>query len=133
MYLYYWHCGDETRQIPPMKYFHNSDVEHLGKASRVRLAELRKVMTVIDVAAAANGKGFPSANNMDHTMANTCYFHGESAIIDLVPTQTNKGRDRLVSRMKWTTVVRFMHKKRGTQSCYVLKILRRCKKVSENF
>ena len=26
--------------------------------------------------------------------------------------QTNKGRDRLVSRMKWTTVIRFMHKKR---------------------
>jgi hypothetical protein len=111
MYLY-WHCDDETRQIPPMKYFHNSDVEHLGKASRVRLAELRKVMTVI-VAAAA--KGFSAANNMDHTMANTCYFHGESAIIDLVPSQTNNGRDRLVSRMKWTTVVRFMHKKRGTQ------------------
>jgi hypothetical protein len=33
------------------EYFHNSDVEHLGKASRVRLAESRKVMTVIDVAA----------------------------------------------------------------------------------
>jgi hypothetical protein len=71
-----------------MKYFHNSDVEHLG-----------------NVAAAA--KGFPAANNMDHTMANTCYFHGECAIIDLVPTQTNKGRDRLVSRVKWTTVIRF--------------------------
>jgi hypothetical protein len=109
MYLY-WHCGDETRQIPPMKYFHNSDVEHLGKSARVRLSEMRKVMGAIDAASAA--KGFPAANNMDHTMANTCYFHGESAIIDLVPAQTNKGRDRLVSRMKWTTVIRFMHKKR---------------------
>jgi hypothetical protein len=54
-----------------MKYFHNSDVEHLGKASRVRLAELRKVMTDDSQDVAAAAKGFPAANNMDHMMANT--------------------------------------------------------------
>jgi hypothetical protein len=51
-----------------------------------------------DVAAAA--KGFPAANNMDHMHDGKyiCYFHGESAIIDLVPSQTNKGRS--ISRMR---------------------------------
>jgi hypothetical protein len=111
MYVY-WHCGDDANRIPPMKQLHNSDVEYLGKSARVRLSEMRKVMGAIDAASAA--KGFPTAGYMSHTMANTCYFHGESAIIDIIPTTTNTGRNRLVSKMKWNTVVKFMHKKRGT-------------------
>jgi hypothetical protein len=59
-------------------------------------------------------KGFPTAGYMSHTMTNTCYFHGESAIIDIIPTTTNTGRNRVVSKMKWNSVVKFMHKKRGT-------------------
>jgi hypothetical protein len=70
---------------------------------------MRKVMGAIDAASAA--KGSPIAGYMSHTMANTCYFHGESAIIDIIPTTTNTGRNRLVSKMKWNTVVKFMHKK----------------------
>jgi hypothetical protein len=74
---------------------------------------MRKVMTIIDVASAA--KGFPTADHMNHTMANTCYFHGESAtIIALIPPTTNTGRNILISRIKWGTVVKFMHKRRGT-------------------
>jgi hypothetical protein len=72
---------------------------------------MRKVMTIIDVASAT--KGFPTADKMNLTMANTCYFHGESAIIDLIPPTTNTGRKRLISRIKWGTVVKFTYKRRG--------------------
>jgi hypothetical protein len=57
-----------------------------------------------------------NAQATSHTMANTCYFHGESAIIDIIPTTTNTGRNRLVCKMKWNTVAKFMHKKRGISS-----------------
>ena len=124
IYLY-WHCGDEAEKIPPMKFFSNSDVRHLGKTMRVRLGELRKVMKAIDTATAA--KGHPVANNMTHAMANTCFFHGESAISDVVPATTNTGRDRIISRMKWNTIVKYTCTSVGVPKVVVI-IMRRFKK-----
>ena len=108
----YWHYGDATKKIPPMKYLHASDVDYLGKGSRVRLAEVRKIMTAIDGEATA--KGYPPQEHMDHQQAATCYYHGESIILATIPNKTAKGRIRKVEDMRWGTVVKYMHKKRNT-------------------
>ena len=43
----YWHYSDATNKIPPTKYLQASDVDFLGKAAKIRLCELKKVMTAI--------------------------------------------------------------------------------------
>ena len=40
----YWHCGDETNNIPPMKYLDKYDVDFLGKRARSTLSEHKRVM-----------------------------------------------------------------------------------------
>lgn len=106
----YWHCGDESNRIPPIKFFANSDVDFLGKTSRIRLSELRKVMSAIDDEAAL--KGYAPQEHMDQKSTNTCYHHGESKIVETIPQATPGGRKRLIEKMKWSTVVKYMHKKR---------------------
>jgi len=105
----YWHSGDEVKNIPPMKFLENTDVQHLGKRARTTLGEIRKVMALIDNAAKA--KGLPVKDRMTHTEINTLYVHGESAIIDIVPTKTPTGRPRNVSSLKCDSVIRFLQKK----------------------
>lgn len=107
----YWHTGDESNKIPPMKWFQNEDVDFL-KRGRINLSECRKVMTAIDNE--SERKGVSPRDIMTHVETNTCYYKGESAILAVVPTQTNCDRVRNVSRLRWSTVVRFMRKKRGT-------------------
>ena len=70
------------------------------------------MMTSIDNEATA--KGHPPSEHMDLRQAASCYYHGESIISTIIPSKTPQGRERLVSKMKWTTVVKYMHKKRGT-------------------
>jgi hypothetical protein len=38
----YWHCGDDVKNIPAMKYSCPSDVKHLGKLSARTLREIKK-------------------------------------------------------------------------------------------
>lgn len=108
----YWHYGDATKKIPPMKYLHSSDVDYLGKGGRVRLTEVRKIMTAIDNEATLKGRR--PQEHMDHQQAATCYYHGESIILASIPNTTAKGRVRKVEDMRWGTVVKYMHKKRNT-------------------
>ena len=107
MYVY-WHCGDPTNNIPPAKHLMTCDVNFLGKGARGRISELRRVMGLIDLEATDNGH--PPSANMDHRMANTCYYHGESAIAKLVSAKTPSGKDRLLDKTKWTTIARLISK-----------------------
>ena len=109
-----WHCGDEANNIPPMKYFTKLDVDYLGKGASTRLYELRKLMNMVDKAAAESGH--TPKQYMSLAEANTCFFHGEKAILDIVPANTPQGRARVVAMMKWTTVVKYTHKKRGGET-----------------
>ena len=106
----YWHFGDAANNIPPMKYFQSTDVDFLGKTMKVRLCELKKIMTSIDNEAAS--KGHPPREHMDTRQAATCYHHGEGVVIAAISAKTPCGRDRCVSKMKWTTVIKYMYKKR---------------------
>ena len=63
-------------------------------------------MTAIDNE--AERKGVKPRYIMTEVETNTCYYNGESAILAIVPSTTNKDRVRNVSRLKWSTVVRFM-------------------------
>jgi hypothetical protein len=94
-----------------MKYFTKFDVDYLGRGAKTRLYELRKLMNIVDKAAAENGH--TPKQFMSLAEANTCFFHGEKAILVLVPPNAPQGRARVVSMMKWTTVVKYTHKKRG--------------------
>ena len=104
-----WGCNKEnpTHEIPT-----RSDVDYLGKGSRVRFAEVRKIVTAIDDEATA--KGYPPQEHMNHQQAATCYYHGESIILATIPNKTAKGRIRKVEDMRWGTVDKYMHKKRNT-------------------
>ena len=110
MYLY-WHCGHEASKVPPMKFFQNKDIDFLGKRARVGLCECRRVMEAIDKE--ATRKGVVPRSIMSQVETNTCYYKGESAILAVVPANTPTGQPRIVARLKWPTVMRFMRKKRG--------------------
>ena len=106
----YWHCGNENDNIPPLKWLQCSDVAHVGKRSRATLAEMRRVMTLIDDRARA--KGLRVKANMSHVEANILYAHGEEVIKELVSGKTLQGRERNVSALKLSSVVTFMQRKR---------------------
>ncbi|KAL7509504.1 hypothetical protein ACHAXN_010960 [Cyclotella atomus] len=114
IYQYWHHCGDEANNIPPMKYVTKLDVDYLGKGGSTRLYELRKLMNMVDKAAAESGHTPEQHTSLAE--ANTCIFHGEKAILDIVPANTPQGRARVVAMMKWTTVVKYTHKKRGGET-----------------
>ena len=111
MYLY-WHCGVESLKIPPMKYFQHKDIDFLGKRASTTLCECRRVMGVIDKEAMR--KGVIPRDIMSQVEANSCYYSGESAISAVVPANTPTGQPRIMSRLKWPTVLRFMRMKRRT-------------------
>lgn len=106
----YWHCGDETKNIPPMKFLEKRDVRHLGRRAPTTLAEIRRVMTIID--GRAKSKGLHARDFMGHDEVNSMYSHGEAAISEVVPANTNSGRKRNVARLKVSSAVKFAAKKR---------------------
>lgn len=108
MYLY-WHSGDEAKNIPPMKFLEPNDVKHLGKRSRSSLAEVRKVMTLID--SEAKAQGLAIKDRMTQVEINTLYTHGEGAIARLIPATTPTGRPRKIPRLKYDSVIKFMQQK----------------------
>ena len=112
MYLY-WHGGHEALENPPMKFFQNKDIDFLGKRACISLCECRRVMEAIDKE--ATRKGVVLRSIMSQVETNTCYYKGESAILAVVPanTPTPPGQPRIVARLKWPTVIRFMRKKWG--------------------
>eukprot|EP00956_Cyclotella_meneghiniana_P032766 scaffold91272_cov93-Cyclotella_meneghiniana.AAC.1 len=71
----YCHCGKEADKIPPMKLFKSHNIS--------TISELRKIILFID--SAARSKGFPVKHSMSHEEANTCYYHGESALVAVIP------------------------------------------------
>ena len=60
----------------------------------------------------AKAKGLPVRDSMLHTTVNSLYANGEAAIAEVVATETNCGRKRNISRLRYPTVVREMQKKR---------------------
>ena len=109
MYVY-WHCGNESQHIPPMKFLDSDDVKHNGKRARTSLAELRKVMHLIDNRAKA--QGLDIKDRMTNVEANTLYAHGESAVLDLVPAYTPTNRKRSIHRLKFYSVYTCMLQKK---------------------
>ena len=75
-----------------------------------------ELMKVIDEA--AEKAGFPvSRGFMELVECNTCYFHGEGAILEHVAAKTPKGRDREIWAMKWSSVLReFYKRKKNTEA-----------------
>mmetsp|Transcript_24517 Transcript_24517/g.55528 ORF Transcript_24517/g.55528 Transcript_24517/m.55528 type:complete len:254 (-) Transcript_24517:29-790(-) len=104
----YWHCGNENEHLPPMKYLSNSDVNFLGKRAGTTLSEIRRVMEMIDERVRSQSLA------VGGTLAqvNTAYNVGESAILDALDDDTPSGRPRNVCRMKVSTVVREIQRKR---------------------
>lgn len=103
----YWHCGDESKHVPPMKFLVASDVNFLGKRAKTSLYEMKKVMEVID--GEASRQGAPPHMHMSLREANTRYFRGERAIHTVVPDKTPSGRLRIISKMKWCTIVKYIY------------------------
>jgi hypothetical protein len=66
----------------------------------------RRFFTQIDNKATKNGA--TPAERMTLTEANTCYFRGERAIYTAVPDKTPAGRPRIIPKMKWGTVVKYI-------------------------
>ena len=52
----YWHCGDESKHIPAMKFLVASDVGFVGKRAHISLYEIKRVMTKIDNEATTSNK-----------------------------------------------------------------------------
>lgn len=104
----YWHCGNPSENISPMKFFDVTDVEFVGsKRARVSFYEVRKLMTLIDNRAEANGN-HPLTETMTFQQAASCFLSGESAINILRATPT--GRTRVKGKMMWSTVVKELRK-----------------------
>ena len=110
----YWHFGDASKQIPPMKYLHISDVDFLGKHARKRLNEYALDMGKIDKEAAS--KGFAPHEHMSLEECANCFGQGESIIYSAVNGETPSGRTRLVSKMSLATIVKYFYKKRRVDS-----------------
>lgn len=112
----YWHCGDESNNIPPMKYLDNHDVSFLGKRARSTLSEHKKIMAIIDNA--ARQKGHEVSDNMTQVEVQTCYRAGESTFTSLIPTNTPKDRNRKVATLKLSTLVKLLQaaKKRARET-----------------
>ena len=110
-----WHYGDEAGKVPPIKELQTSDVSHLQRG-RTTFYECKNLMKVIDEA--AEKAGFPvSRGFMELVECNTCYFHGEGAILEHVAAKTPKGRDREIWAMKWSSVLReFYKRKKNTEA-----------------
>ncbi len=75
------------------------------------LNECRRVMEVIDRESKARGMEPKEMMVMAHMEANTCYFRGKPAIIELVPNETPCNRNRIDSRLRWGTVIKYMRKR----------------------
>ena len=67
---------------------------------------------MLTVDKAVTEQGFLPKDHMLFHEAKLCYYHGERGIFDVVPENTPQGRPQIVARMKWGTVVKFMHKRR---------------------
>ena len=102
----YWHVGDEALSIPPMKFLEAGDIKHLGKRATTTLAEIRKVMTLINNEATA--QGLIVKDHMNHIDVNTLYAHGEKAIANVIQAKTPTGRTRKLSTMKFSSVIKYM-------------------------
>ena len=107
-----WHCGNEAMEIPPMKYFDNVDVSFLGSSSRVRLNEVKQLMQSIDKAAASNGT--KPKRGMTLAEATTCFNAGRTGIN--IPTTTLTGRRREIGLLKWTSVMKYLPKKKRARA-----------------
>ena len=91
-----------------MKFFDLTDVEFVGsKRARVGFYEVRKLMTLIDNRAEANGNR-PLTETMTFQQAASCFLSGESAINILKATPTD--RTRVKGKMMWSTVVKELRK-----------------------
>lgn len=105
----YWHCGDESKGIPPMKRLWTSDVDHIGKRARVALSEIKRVMSLIDNRVKEKGLRIRGSMTMTRAEANSLYARGEGAILELVPAETATGRERNVSTLKVQTVITYIN------------------------
>jgi hypothetical protein len=104
MYVY-WHCGDEEKGIPPLKYLEHSDIDFISRGKKA-LSEIKSVMQFIDKQAIS--AGITPKDLMTQIEANSCYHHTEAGNKQLVPTQTPQGRPRDFRKLKVSYVVKFV-------------------------
>ena len=93
-----------------MKFLEKRDARHLGRRAPTTLAEIRRVMIIID--GRAKSKGLHARDFMGHDEVDSMYSPGEAAISEVVPANTNSGRKRNVARLKVSSAVNFAAKKR---------------------
>lgn len=96
-----WHSGDAERRLAPMKFFHASDMPD-RKRSKTNLAEVRKVISIIDQEAIS--KGCKIKTVMTPAEARTCICAGYTGLN--IPLVTSEGRNRDILSMKWSSAVK---------------------------
>ena len=106
----YWHCGDVEKDYPPIKFLERKDIAHISKRAHISLCEIRRVMTLIDNR--AKSKGMQVRSIMTPEEANSLFASGEDAIREIVSSVNNSGRKKKLARLKHSTVVNYLLKKR---------------------
>ncbi len=104
----YWHCGDESSKISPIKLFNKVDLAAIPKSGVKDWQNLKRLMRDVDAAAAAAGVP-PKHRAMTQAEANACFLVGRSGI--KASSATPSGRLRNVSELKWATAVKYQTKK----------------------
>lgn len=106
MYVY-WHCGDESQKISPIKMLQKIDVSPLGNTGKVTLCSLKRLMGIIDRGATAAGKP-PKSSPMTQAEANACFVIGREALN--IPLVTPTGRPRNINKLTWASALKFLPK-----------------------
>jgi len=78
----------------------------LGKRGAKACSELKRLMGVIDREATA--KGMPPKKVMSQVEENSCFAVGQSGVN--IPRKTHTGRPRNVSRLTWSSALKYMPK-----------------------
>lgn len=103
----YWHCGDPTRKISPIKMLNKNDVSFLEGKDKINLYAMRRMMGIIDRAAIAEGVLPKKDMPMTEDEANACFAKGCHGI--KVAGETPTGRPRNVLALRWTSLVKLLH------------------------
>jgi hypothetical protein len=83
-----------------MKHFLITDLNFLGKRAKMRLYEVKNLISILDEHATRKGKS--PGPNMTLNEAAACLQAGLSGLT--VSTSTPTGRQRNIMRLKWSTL-----------------------------
>ena len=110
MYVY-WHCGNAAEKIPPIKDLDARDLSApcLGKKGKKAFSGLKRLMVTIDRAAKRGDR--PPKDGMSQAEATSCFVIGKQSISVLETTPTGRPRD--VSKLTWSSALKYMTQSRG--------------------